>query len=242
MNVLIVEDEVEAGDRLQQMLKSNGISVSGIARTHSEALQMISTLPVDVAVIDIFLSGIPEGVNFAETLCAVPAISRPFVFLTSSKDRVVFERAKLTRPFAFLMKPFNELELLYALEMAVARFYDKEDDLEADSAIAADKALFVKSRGVLKKIYPEEILFVQVEDRYCTLRLAEERYVIQNSLKRVQEMLDPDVFLQTHRNFLVNRHKITGIIPGEDTILVEGGHSVPLSETYKNIVQKMRIL
>jgi FixJ family two-component response regulator len=51
------------------------------------------------------------------------------VFLTSSNDRQIFERAKLTRPFSFLMKPFNELEILYAIEMAVEKFHNQNDAL-----------------------------------------------------------------------------------------------------------------
>jgi FixJ family two-component response regulator len=54
-----------------------------------------------------------------------PNASKPFVFLTSSNDRQIF--AKLTRPFSFLMKPFNELEILYAIEMAVEKFHNQND-------------------------------------------------------------------------------------------------------------------
>jgi DNA-binding NarL/FixJ family response regulator len=56
---------------------------------------------VDVVIIDIFLNGSPDGIAFAETINVVPNASKPFVFLTSSNDRQIFERAKLTRPFSF---------------------------------------------------------------------------------------------------------------------------------------------
>lgn len=127
VNILIIEDTPQESDKLIKVLNENNYTISGVARTFKEALDLYYKVKVDIVIIDIFLDGVPDGITFAETINTVPDASKPFVFLTSSTDRKIFERAKLTQPFSFLMKPFNELEVLYAIEMAVEKFYDQND-------------------------------------------------------------------------------------------------------------------
>ena len=60
----------------------------------------------------------------------------------------IFERAKLTKPFSFLMKPFNELEILYALEMAFEKFYEQTNVFMGDDedTIISTDYLFIKKK------------------------------------------------------------------------------------------------
>ena len=122
INVLIIEDTPEQSDALSKVLLANKYNIVGVARSYTEALKLFYAQTIDIIVIDVFLDGKPDGITFAETINIIPNASKPFVFLTSSQDRQIFERAKLTKPFSFLMKPFNQLEILYALEMAVEKF------------------------------------------------------------------------------------------------------------------------
>jgi two-component system, LytTR family, response regulator len=119
INVLIIEDIPSESNALVKVLTENNYTVVGIATTYNEALSLFYKNAVDIIVIDVFLDGKPDGITFAETISIIPNAIKPFVFLTSSKDRQIFERAKLTHPFSFLLKPFNELEILYAIVMAV---------------------------------------------------------------------------------------------------------------------------
>ena len=146
INILIIEDSPEESDRLIQVLKNHNYNISGIARSFKEALALFYQVNVDLVIIDIFLNGVPDGISFAETISTVPEASKPFVFLTSSTDRKIFERAKLTQPFSFLMKPFNELEVLYAIEMAVEKFYKQEDIFitEEENTVISQDYLFIK--------------------------------------------------------------------------------------------------
>ncbi len=244
VRVLIIEDRKEESDLLIALLEENQYEISGIARTHSDAVKLMRSVDFDIAIIDVYLGEHPEGIAFAETLNAQPDLSKPFVFLTSSKDRSVFDRAKLTKPFAFLMKPFNSLEVLYALEMAFEKYYDQEDafsESESDTLLASDH-LFIKKKGALKKVMLSTILYVEVEDRYCTLHCEEEKFVVLMALSRLENMLTPHGFVRTHRKFLAQRKKITQIILGEDTILLEGGHSIPISDNYKELTKDLNIL
>ncbi len=244
INVLIIEDTKTQSDALAKVLNSNNYNIVGIATSYKDALDMFYNNKVDIVVIDIFLNGNPDGITFAETINVVPDASRPFVFLTSSTDRKIFERAKLTQPFSFLMKPFNELEILYAIEMAVEKFYAQNDVFlsdEEDTVISKDY-LFIKKGKSLKKVLLNDIIYIDVEEKYCNIITEKEKFVILISLTKILDLLDNAIFCRTHRNFIVNTEKIVEIIPADNLILLSGGHKATLSDTYKTIIKKIRTL
>lgn len=244
VNVLIIEDTPSESDALIKTLEANNYNIVGVARTFKEALQLFHNNAIDIAVVDIFLNGNPEGIAFAETINLTPNASKPFVFLTSSTDRAIFERAKLTQPFSYLMKPFNELEILYALEMAVEKFYEQPDVFlgETEDTIISEDYLFIKKGKSLKKVYTKSIIYIEVEEKYCNVITETEKFVILISLTKILKLLNDAVFCRTHRNFIVNTEKIEEIIPADNLIILSGNHKATLSETYKDILKRVRTL
>ena len=245
INVLIIEDTPTQSDRLVKTLEENNYTVVGVAITLKEALALFySSQKIDLVIIDIFLNGVPDGIAFAETINAVPNASKPFVFLTSSTDRQIFERAKLTQPFSYLLKPFNELELLYAIEMAVEKFYAQQDVFLGDEedTIISEEYLFIKKGKSLKKVQIKEIIYIEVEEKYCNIITEKEKFVILISLTKILKLLDNTIFCRTHRNYIANIEKIEEIILADNLILLTGNHKVTLSDTYKDIVKRMRTL
>jgi DNA-binding LytR/AlgR family response regulator len=244
INVLIIEDVAEQSDKLSKVLLANKYNVVGIAKDYKEALELFYKNTVDVVVIDVFLDGKPDGITFAETINIVPNASKPFVFLTSSQDRQIFERAKLTKPFSFLMKPFNELEILYALEMAVEKFYEQTNVFlsEDQNTVISNDYLFIKKKNALKKVAIDDILYIEVEDRYCNIITEKEKFVILISLTKISTLLDVNKFIRTHRNIMVNSNKIEEIILADNLVILKGNHKVNLSNTYKDFIKKMNIL
>lgn len=243
INVLIIEDTPAESEALKKVLETK-YTVVGVATNHAEALNLFYKHKVDVVIIDVFLDGKPDGITFAETINAVPGACRPFVFLTSSQDRHTFERAKLTRPFSFLLKPFNELEILYAIEMAVEKFYDQKNVFtseERDTVISREH-LFVKKKDSLKKVKIDDIIYIEVEERYCNIITENEKFLILMSLTKILELLDPNKFYQTHRNFIVNADKIVEVIPTDNHIVLNGNHKITLSDKYKGFINQFHIL
>lgn len=244
INVLIVEDTKAESDELVAMLQEHHFTIVDVAKTLKEALAIFYTKKVDIAIIDIFLDGRPDGIAFAETINAIPNAAKPFVFLTSSTDRTIFERAKLTHPYSYLIKPFNELEILYAIETALERFYDQDDSFlgEEENTIISKENLFIKKGKSLKKVRTDEIIYIEVEEKYCNIITEKEKFVILISLVKILEMLDETKFFRTHRNFIVNLQKIEEIVPSDNLILLSGNHKATLSDTYKDIIKKIRTL
>ncbi|MBJ6369273.1 LytR/AlgR family response regulator transcription factor [Snuella sedimenti] len=244
LNVLIVEDSSADSDALVKVLFSNGYNVVGVATSYKEALDLFYKNKVDVVVVDVFLNGNPDGIHFAETINAAPYVSKPFVFLTSSNDRQIFEKAKLTRPFSFLLKPFNELEILYAIEMAVEKFNSQTNVFfsQEQNTVVTNEYLFVKKGKALKKVLISNIVYIEVEERYCNVVTEKEKFVILISLTKILNLLDASKFYRTHRNYIVNIEKVVEIIPADNLIMLSGNHKAILSNKYKDFIKKLRVL
>ncbi|WP_196888028.1 LytR/AlgR family response regulator transcription factor [Aureivirga sp. CE67] len=244
INVLIIEDSEEQAQKLKTVLKKNKYNVIGIANNLQHALKLFYELSVDIVVIDVYLGENPDGITFAETISIVPNSIKPFVFLTSSKDRSIFERAKLTKPFSFLLKPFNELEVLYALEMALEKFYEQQNvfQSENENTIISNEFLFIKKKNVLHKVSLKSIIYIEVENRYCNIITEQESFLIQISLGKMKELLDDKKFFQTHRKFIVNNDAIQKICLQDNLILLKNNHKVILSGKHKDIIKKFQIL
>ncbi|MBF4470177.1 MULTISPECIES: LytR/AlgR family response regulator transcription factor [Flavobacterium] len=244
INLLIVEDTPSESDALIKVLEANNYNVVGVAANHKDALALFCSNKIDIAIVDIFLNGSPEGIAFAETINVLPNAPKPLVFLTSSTDMHIFERAKLTKPFSYLMKPFNELELLFALELAVEKFYGQKDVFLSDeeNTVISEEFLFIKKGKSLKKVHLQDIIYIEVEEKYCNIVTEKEKFLILISLTKILELLDAKLFYRTHRNYIVNIQKITEIIPIDNLIFLIGGHKVTLSEKYKDILKRVRTL
>jgi two-component system LytT family response regulator len=244
INVLIIEDNPAESEELKKALETK-YKVVGVAKNYAEALNLFHTHKVDVMIIDVFLDGRPDGIRFAEAINALaPNVSKPFVFLTSSQDGEVFKKAKVTRPFGFLLKPFNELEILYAIEIAVEKFYEQHNVFASEDrdTVISKEYLFIKKKDALKKVKIDDIIYIEVEERYCNIITEKEKFVILISLTRILELLDANRFCQTHRNYIANTEKIIEILPADNLIVLEGNHQIALSDKYKSFTKQFQIL
>ncbi|WPO81410.1 response regulator transcription factor [Chryseobacterium sp. JJR-5R] len=242
INVLIVEDSEEDSLLLSEILTANNYNVV-TASGYEQALRCFYNQAVDILVLDIFIDGYPEGINLAQTINMNPETAKPFVFLTNSSDRRIFEKAKITKPFSYLLKPFNELEILYALEIAVEKFYTKDQESSTQQVpILAGDSVFIKKGKSLGKVLFEDIVYIEVEERYCNIVTTTEKFVIQISLTKIMPLLDSHKFVRTHRNYIANSNKILEIILSENTIIMEGNHVITLGNKYKDFLNTYTIL
>ncbi len=113
--ILIVEDDAIIAMRLQDTLDSWGYSTT-IISSGEKALEWIEQFHPDLVLSDIRLEGKMDGIQAAEQIRTRKG--PPIVFLTAYSDEELIERAKLTEPYGFLVKPVEERELRSTIEMA----------------------------------------------------------------------------------------------------------------------------
>ena len=115
--ILVVEDEKIVAADLQQRLRSFGYVVVGIASTGDGAIKATRELSPELILMDITLKGDLDGIQAADIIRKDTDI--PVVYVTAHADSKTLERAKITSPFGYILKPFEERDLYTTIEMAV---------------------------------------------------------------------------------------------------------------------------
>lgn len=115
--ILIVEDESIVARETQRRLESLGYTVVAIVPSGKEAIKRAAELHPDLVLMDIMLKGDMDGIEAAEQIGA--RFNIPTVYLTAYGDDAILQRAKITEPFGFILKPFEEKELHTTIEMAL---------------------------------------------------------------------------------------------------------------------------
>jgi CheY-like chemotaxis protein len=123
--VLIVEDDnitvLELRDRLQRL----GYAVSAVASYGEEAIEKAGEKRPDVVLMDIRLKGAVDGIEAAEEIRV--RFDIPVIYLTALADEDTLQRAKVTEPYGYISKPFDERELEVAIEAALHRHREGEN-------------------------------------------------------------------------------------------------------------------
>lgn len=132
--ILIVEDEgIEALD-IQQRLISLGYTAPDIVSTGEEAVKKAGETSPDLVLMDIMLHGEIDGVAAAEQLQALFNI--PVIYITAYADENTLQRAKITEPYGYLVKPFRERELYITIDMALYKHKMKRKLKESEKWFA----------------------------------------------------------------------------------------------------------
>jgi CheY-like chemotaxis protein len=121
LHILVLEDSKDDADELVSVLRANDYLVTHVTN-RLEAQLAFKNQQFDMLILDIMIDGKAEGIEFAKQLDS-DGVQIPFLFLTSMQSRTVFEKAKYTKPFSYLLKPFNEMELLYTIELAIETYH-----------------------------------------------------------------------------------------------------------------------
>ncbi|MDA0524192.1 response regulator [Methanococcoides alaskense] len=125
--ILIVEDEKIVALGIKKMLKNLGYLVPSIASSGEEAISKAEITFPDLILMDIMLKGDMDGLEAADKIRK--SFDVPVVFLTAYSDDKILERAKRTKPYGYIIKPFEENSLHMTIELAL-RNYREEKELE----------------------------------------------------------------------------------------------------------------
>jgi DNA-binding LytR/AlgR family response regulator len=118
--ILVVEDESIVAKDIQRTLEKLGYDVPATASSAASAYEKLEELEPDLVFLDVKLKGEQDGVHIAEHI--KDRYDIPVIFLTSFVDQDTIDRAKVTEPYGYLVKPFNEGDLKTTVEMALFKF------------------------------------------------------------------------------------------------------------------------
>lgn len=194
--LLIVEDEEIVAFDIESTLKSLGYEVLAVVASGEEAIAFAAKIHPDLVLMDIMLKGSIDGIQAAEEINK--HFNIPVIYLTAYGDISTLDRAKITQPFGFLVKPFEERELYTAIEIALSRHQAEEkmrQALEKEKELSQLKSLFVANashefRTPLATIRSSGELL----ERHCQDCMDEKKskhfYRIQTAVNQMIQLLD----------------------------------------------------
>ena len=117
IQILVVEDEGIIAKDIQNMLNSLGYAVPAVASSGKEAIKKAAETHPNLVLMDIVLEGDMDGVEATEQIRE--RFDIPVIYITAYGDDKTLQRAKITEPYGYILKPFEERELQTAIEMAL---------------------------------------------------------------------------------------------------------------------------
>ena len=214
VSVYILEDEIITQEVLKQTLENLDCKVCGMQSNAESALVEINKLSPDIAFLDIRVNGDKTGIWLGNQL------DIPIIYLTAFSDQKNIKNAVQTNPISYLQKPFNEKDILIALELA-------------KSKIEESKELLIRAKNITKKVKVKDILFAKKEDHYLELHTEEGSKLLRSTVSEFLENVTDD-FLQIHRSYIVNKNFVTGVSSKSVTV---GTLELPISLSYKDAVK-----
>jgi len=219
-SILIVEDEPIIADDIAMILEQNNYSISGIVESADDALSHLNQANPDLVLLDINIEGKNDGIWIAHKINKDFQI--PFVFLTSYYDDNTLDRAQATDPYAYIVKPFDEGDLLANVKLSLVK--------NRLPVIPETDKFFVRDRGQLLALTSDEILYAESDDNYTNIYTEKSKYAVTHTLKSVEEKLISKGFIRIHKSYLVNYKKITSI--SEGYVFIEK-KNIPIGRAYR---------
>jgi PAS domain S-box-containing protein len=224
--IFIVEDSIIVSLHLQKTLESENYRVIGTADSGLKAIEKISEVRPDLVLMDIMLNGEMDGIETASIL--KDKFNVPVVYITALTDTSTIQRAKITEPYGYLTKPFEDREIFTVIEIALYKF-------ETESKLKRSEEKFFST---LKSISDGVIT---IDTNYCISYINPSAEILTGHLS--SECLGKSLFemfllrdTQTGE-FPVNpmqckldsRHE--NVLPDGLTLISKSGKEIPIGES-----------
>ncbi|MEM6772064.1 MAG: response regulator transcription factor [Bacteroidota bacterium] len=178
--VLIVEDETLVALEIERTLRKLGYRIAGKARNGDVALDMLATRQPDIALLDINIKGSRNGIDLARIIRS--NYDFPFVFLTAFSDRSTLAELKNTVPYGYIVKPFNQADLLTNIELALHKHAAEQG--------TGLPTLRVINADLVEELTEREYEVVKLLDEGLAYReIGERLYITINTVKYFQKSI-----------------------------------------------------
>ena len=210
IRVLIADDEPLARRGLEQLLASHpDCQVVAACRNGPETVRALNRGGIDVAFLDINMPGL-NGFDVLEVADVMPVV----VFVTAYDEFAV--RAFEARALDYLLKPIKP-----------GRFDDTLQRVRETLRSRNPPVLAVPTANGDLLLDAAEIDWIEADDYYAIVHAGDARHLIRESLRSLEQRLDPHDFVRVHRSGIVRIDRIRELL--QDAVVLRGGTRIPVS-------------
>ncbi|MDZ7961148.1 MAG: ATP-binding protein [Aulosira sp. DedQUE10] len=198
--ILVVEDEIIIAFDIKSCLEKAGYIVPAIAANGKQAIEKAAEFHPDLILMDVMLKGDMNGIEAAAEIGNLFNI--PVIYLTAYSDQNHIQKAKTTQPFGYILKPFEETQLITTIEIALNKHQIElvmREALEKEKENRAIKSKFVSMvshefRNPLNNILACTELLSNYSPQFNEEKKDEYLNHIQKSVKHLDSLLS-DILL-----------------------------------------------
>lgn len=205
LRVLVVDDEPLAVERMQILLaRLEGVDLAGTASDGEAALRLATATETDLILLDIAMPGL-DGIDVARALAKLP--DPPVIVFVTAYDSFAVAAFDVDA-VDYLMKPIDPARLERALDRARAHRSANGHKRIAPKYL---EEFWASDINGLTRVRAEDVDRISAERDYMRLHVGKRSWLINQSLARLEEELDPQRFVRLHRSAIVRRDFINGL-------------------------------
>lgn len=238
ITALIVDDEPLARKRIRTLLRATtDLTIVGEAGDGEEALRIVGEQAPQVMFLDVQM---PRMDGF-EVVRRIPEESRPLIVFVTAYQQYALEAFRAAA-VQYLLKPVERESLRLALtrvrELLAAR---TNPSLTAFLERVQQRSPFmqhvaVKSKERVRVVPVDEIDWFESAGNYVRLHVGSERFLLRQTMQRLEEKLDPTKFVRIHRTTIVNVQRIRdtrAVSHGDHIVVLHDGTQLQMSRAYR---------
>ena len=235
MNCIIVDDEAAARAIVSQLCASvPDLDVIEEFSSAIEAIKFLNQQHIDVVFLDIHMPGF-TGIDFVQTLKEAPKI-----VLTTSDKEFAIEAYEYEAIVDYLVKPITPERFEKCIQKVRNSLEKQQASTPQGEGSGLGDELYINIDRRLIKLKFDEILFIEAKGDYIDIKTEKENYRVHTTLKKINEKLPLERFLQIHRSYIINFNKIIDI--EDNSVLIEK-NVIPISRSNRpELMRRLNLL
>ena len=238
---VIVDDEELARQLLAEYLgEYDNIEIVAECGSGRDAIRKIDQLKAELVFLDVQMPGI-DGFDVLENI-----ESDPFIIFCTAYDKYAI-KAFEKNTIDYLLKPLDKARFDQAISRATERISNNEsnfmhilEDLNTKDVPGFSNNLFVQKSEKLVNLSVQNIVHLEASKDYTIISTKSEQFVSSTGISKLEEKLDPEMFIRIHRSTIINLQKLTEIEKfgsGNLAAHMENGKTFAISRSYAKSIR-----
>ncbi len=228
IDCMIIDDEPLAHEILEEFVsKFPDLRIVKKCTNAYQAVDFVYKNPVDIVFLDINMPEV-DGISLLKSIK-----NPPLTIFTSAYREYALDGFDLNI-IDFLLKPFSFARFATAIQKAIERMTLQGSEPK-EVVQSEQNAVFIRSGTKMIRLELAEIMYIEGMKDYLKVYMVNDRLIVKETMKNIEDMLPGDTFIRTHKSYIVSRKFIKSATRNKLEI---GGEMIPVGRNYQELVSR----